>query len=223
MVNKVKTRGRTPRFGEGVVPRSQQTSAAARPGHYAVESAGNGGCSSARSSRSAAAATHKTLPFREGGRALDSADARSWANRPNLATQCYGCRADKRKEVHITVTSGTRERAKRSASVVLFRSFAHMGAKFSARRPIWECQCLLTSIIWLHGNSGHSQFCSLHNFIVVMYHLKHAPTMNLQEDGRINLRTKETAGSHMCFPVCWTTMAREFFSKLWSNPSLPDV
>ena len=38
-----------------------------------------------------------------------------------------------------------------SSNSILFRSFAHMGAKFSARRPIWECQCLLTSIIWLHG------------------------------------------------------------------------
>ena len=43
--------------------------------------------------------------------------------RPNLATQCFGCRADKRKEVHITVTSGTRERAKRIASVVLFHIY----------------------------------------------------------------------------------------------------
>ena len=62
----------SPHFGEGTAPRSQQTSAAARPGHYAVESAGNGGCSNARSSRSAAAATHKILPFRQGGGAFDS-------------------------------------------------------------------------------------------------------------------------------------------------------
>ena len=43
----------------------RNTSAAGKPGGHAVESAGNGGCSSARSSRSAAAATHKTLPFFE--------------------------------------------------------------------------------------------------------------------------------------------------------------
>ena len=101
----------SPQFSEGKAPRSQQTSAAAGPGHHTVESAGNGGCSSARSSRSAAAATHKTLPFRESEGASDSADAAktsgSWPNRPNFATQCFGCRADKRKEVHITVTSGT--------------------------------------------------------------------------------------------------------------------
>ena len=57
------------------------------------------------------------------GEAVDSADAAktsgSWTNRPNLATQCFGCRADKRKYVQVAVTSGTRERAKRSASAVL--------------------------------------------------------------------------------------------------------